>query len=110
MTTCSIQKIFTSFERTRDTNIEKGNTSLESEGLRFEPYEALVSGTTGKEHLFYIASSASRYLKKGGYLYLEHSPLQAKDLTLFLKKKKFKNISEIFDLNGDKRAIKAQNF
>ena len=90
--------------------IEKGNTSLESEGLRFEPYEALVSGTTGKEHLFYIASSASRYLKKGGYLYLEHSPLQAKDLTLFLKKKKFKNISEIFDLNGDKRAIKAQNF
>ena len=78
--------------------------------MRFEPYEALVSGTTGKEHLFYIASSASRYLKKGGYLYLEHSPLQAKDLTLFLKKKKFKNISEIFDLNGDKRAIKAQNF
>jgi hypothetical protein len=43
-------------------------------------------------------------------LYLEHSPCQAKDLKLFLKKLNFKNISEIFDLNGDKRSIKAQLF
>ena len=50
-----------------------------------------------------------KYLKKRGYLYLEHSPDQAKELKLFLKELNFKNISEIFDLNGDKRAIKAQN-
>ena len=90
--------------------IKTNDIRLKSDGLSYEPLEALVSGTTGKEHLFVIATSSKRFLKKGGFLYLEHSPCQAKDLKLFLKKLNFKNISEIFDLNGDKRVIKAQLF
>ena len=90
--------------------IKTNDIRLKSDGLSYEPLEALVSGTTGKEHLFVIATSSKRFLKKGGFLYLEHSPCQAKDLKLFLKELNFKNISEIFDLNGDKRSIKAQLF
>ena len=90
--------------------IKSDDIRLKSDGLSHEPLEALVSGATGKEHLFVIASSSKRFLKKGGYLYLEHSPCQANELKLFLKELNFKNISEIFDLNGDKRVIKAQLF
>ena len=90
--------------------IKSDDIRLKSDGLSHEPLEALVSGATGKEHLFVIATSSKRFLKKGGYLYLEHSPSQANELELFLKELNFKNISEIFDLNGDKRSIKAQLF
>ena len=90
--------------------IKSDDIRLKSDGLSHEPLEALVSGSTGKEHLFVIATSSKRFLKKGGYLYLEHSPCQANELKLFLKELNFKNISEIFDLNGDKRVIKAQLF
>ncbi len=90
--------------------IKSDDIRLKSDGLSHEPLEALVSGATGKEHLFVIATSSKRFLKKGGYLYLEHSPCQANELKLFLKELNFKNISEIFDLNGDKRSIKAQLF
>ena len=90
--------------------IKSDDIRLKSDGLSHEPLEALVSGATGKEHLFVIATSSKRFLKKGGYLYLEHSPCQANELKLFLKELNFKNILEIFDLNGDKRVIKAQLF
>ena len=90
--------------------IKSDDIRLKSDGLSHEPLEALVSGATGKEHLFVIATSSKRFLKKGGYLYLEHSPCQANELKLFLKELNFKNISEIFDLNGEKRVIKAQLF
>ena len=90
--------------------IKSDDIRLKSDGLSHEPLEALVSGATGKEHLFVIATSSKRFLKKGGYLYLEHSPCQANELKLFLKELNFKNISEIFDLNGDKRVIKAHLF
>ncbi len=90
--------------------IKSDDIRLKSDGLSYEPLEALVSGATGKEHLFVIAISSKRFLKKGGYLYLEHSPCQANELKLFLKELNFKNILEIFDLNGDKRVIKAQLF
>ena len=90
--------------------IKTGDIRLKSDGLCHEPLKSLVSGTSGKEQLFVIATSSKRFLKKGGYLYLEHSPCQAKELKLFLKELNFKNISEIFDLNGDKRSIKAQLF
>ena len=90
--------------------IKLDDIRLKSDGLSHEPLEALVSGATGKEHLFVIATSSKRFLKKGGYLYLEHSPCQANELKLFLKELNFKNILEIFDLNGDKRVIKAQLF
>ena len=90
--------------------IKSDDIRLKSDGLSYEPLKALVSGATGKEHLFVIATSSKRFLKKGGYLYLEHSPCQANELKLFLKELNFKNILEIFDLNGDKRVIKAQLF
>lgn len=89
--------------------IEEDNIALTSDGLKFEPKEALVSGITGKEDLYKIVSSARQYLRQGGYLYLEHAPNQAKDLMIFIKHSRFKNSSTIFDLNGDKRAIKAQS-
>ena len=90
--------------------IKSDDIRLKSDGLSHEPLEALVSGATGKEHLLVIGTSSKRFLKKGGYLYLEHSPCQANELKLFLKELNFKNILEIFDLNGDKRVIKAQLF
>ena len=58
-----------------------------------EPFNSLVSGVTGKAQLIAIASSSKRYLKKRGYLYLEHSPSQFEELKLFLEELNFINIS-----------------
>ena len=51
--------------------IKTGDIRLKSDGLCHEPLKSLVSGTSGKEQLFVIATSSKRFLKKGGYLYLD---------------------------------------
>ena len=56
---------------------------------------------------FTISSSSQHFLKKGGWLYLEHSPEHAEELKFSLQDLGYMNITQLIDLNGDKRAIKA---
>ena len=87
--------------------IKEDDHRLKADGLSHEPRSSLVSGPLGIEDLFTISSSSQHFLKKGGWLYLEHSPEQAEELKFSLQDLGYMNITQLIDLNGDKRAIKA---
>jgi release factor glutamine methyltransferase len=87
--------------------IKDGDLRLESDGLSHEPRSALISGPLGIEDLYTISDNAKDFLKKRGWLYLEHAPQQAEELKFSLTDLGYINITQLIDLNGDPRAIKA---
>ena len=86
--------------------IGQGDKRLDGDGLSHEPKGALVSGPDGKEDLLNISSKSLDFLKQGGYLYLEHSPDQSKQMKKSLENFGYTNIIQLRDLNGDLRVIK----
>ncbi|MFT6141208.1 MAG: release factor glutamine methyltransferase [Psychromonas sp.] len=52
--------------------IEKGNRHLKLGDVRFEPLSALVADENGLADIRKIAQKTPEYLKKGGYLLVEH--------------------------------------
>ena len=87
--------------------IKDDDLRLESDGLSHEPRSALISGPLGIEDLYTISDNAKDFLKKRGWLYLEHAPQQAEELKFSLTDLGYINITQLIDLNGDPRAIKA---
>jgi len=77
------------------------------ESLKYEPIEALISGKDGLDDIREIIQNAPKYLNQGGYLLLEHSDKQQKEIVELLKLS-FVNILTYQDLNGLDRAILAQ--
>ena len=85
--------------------ISKNDPHLED--LRFEPIEALVSGSDGLEVIWLIISRSPQFLCRGGILLLEHGYNQ-KDSIVELLEKSFTNIRAFKDLNNVDRAILAE--
>ena len=85
--------------------ISKNDPHLED--LRFEPIEALVSGSDGLEDIRIIISQSPQFLCRGGILLLEHGYNQ-KDSIVELLEKSFTNIRTFKDLNNVDRAILAE--
>jgi len=77
------------------------------ESLKYEPIEALISGKDGLDDIREIIQNAPKYLNQGGYLLLEHSDRQQKEIIELLKLS-FVNILTYQDLNGLDRVILAQ--
>jgi len=77
------------------------------ESLKYEPIEALISGKDGLDDIREIIQNAPKYLNQGGYLLLEHSDRQQKEIVELLKLS-FVNILTYQDLNGLDRVILAQ--
>jgi len=77
------------------------------ESLKYEPIEALISGKDGLDDIREIIQNAPKYLNQGGYLLLEHSDRQQKEIVELLKLS-FINILTYQDLNGLDRVILAQ--
>ena len=77
------------------------------ESLKYEPIEALISGKDGLDDIREIIQNAPKYLNQGGYLLLEHSDRQHKEIVELLKLS-FVNILTYQDLNGLDRVILAQ--
>ncbi len=77
------------------------------ESLKYEPIEALISGKDGLDDIREIIQSAPKYLNQRGYLLLEHSDKQQKEIVELLRDS-FVNILTYQDLNGLDRAILAQ--
>ena len=77
------------------------------ESLKYEPMEALISGKDGLDDIREIIQNAPKYLNQGGYLLLEHSDRQQKEIVELLKLS-FVNIVTYQDLNGLDRVILAQ--
>jgi len=72
--------------------------------LRFEPRHALVAGVDGLGEIRAITGSAAAFLKKGGWLLLEHGEGQDQAVQALLSAAGFESVSTWPDLAGIARA------
>ena len=77
------------------------------DSLKYEPLEALTSGSNGLDDIRIIINESPKYLKEGGYLLLEHGFNQQKEIIELLKESFF-SINTYKDLNNIDRAVLAQ--
>ena len=74
-----------------------------SDGLRFEPIEALVSDCEGFKDIEQIVKESSKTLNNSGYLFLEHGYDQSDEVISIFENYDFSQIRTFKDLNGDDR-------
>ena len=74
-----------------------------SDGLKFEPIGALVSGSDGLKDLKKIVESSSQMLVDDGYLFVEHGYDQSDMVFSFFNDFNFSCIRKYKDLNDDDR-------
>ena len=74
-----------------------------SDGLKFEPIEALVSDCGGFKDIEQIVKESSKTLNNSGYLFLEHGYDQSDEVISIFENYDFSQIRTFKDLNGDDR-------
>ena len=74
-----------------------------SDGLKFEPIEALVSDCGGFKDIEQIVKESSKMLNNSGYLFLEHGYDQSDEVISIFENYDFSQIRTFKDLNGDDR-------
>ena len=74
-----------------------------SDGLKFEPIEALVSDCGGFKDIEQIVKESSKSLHNSGYLFLEHGYDQSDKVISIFENYDFSQIRTFKDLNGDDR-------
>jgi release factor glutamine methyltransferase len=74
-----------------------------SDGLKFEPIEALVSDCGGFKDIEQIVKESSKSLHNSGYLFLEHGYDQSDKVVSIFENYDFSQIRIFKDLNGDDR-------
>ena len=74
-----------------------------SDGLKFEPIEALVSDREGFMDIEQIVKESCKSLNNNGYLFLEHGYDQADQVVSIFENYDFSQIRTFKDLNGDDR-------
>ena len=84
------------------------DAALDADGLRFEPREALISGSDGLADLRAIAAAAPRHLKRGGRLLLEHGAAQGIAVRELLVAQGFAHVVSHLDLAGHERITEGQ--
>lgn len=83
--------------------VSEGDPHLQSDSLRFEPQQALVSGADGLSAIRKIVSSAPSCLEQSGTLLLEHGMGQAKAVRELMTASGFTNVYSASDLAGIER-------
>jgi len=71
--------------------------------LRFEPNGALAADSHGLADLVHIINNSARFLRRGGWLMLEHGHLQGSDVNAHLVQAGYININLIKDLGNNDR-------
>ena len=74
-----------------------------SDGLKFEPIEALVADCEGFKDIEQIVKESCKSLNNSGYLFLEHGYDQADQVVSIFENYDFSQIRTFKDLNGDDR-------
>ena len=74
-----------------------------SDGLKFEPIEALVSDSEGFKDIEQIVKESCKSLNNSGYLFLEHGYDQSDEVISIFENYDFSQIRTFKDLNGDDR-------
>jgi release factor glutamine methyltransferase len=88
--------------------IAANDPHLQQGDLRFEPQTALVAGDHGLGDIAEIAESASKHLKLGGYLLLEHGFNQQAPVRAIFESFGYANIQSHADLAGNPRVTCGQ--
>lgn len=71
--------------------------------LRFEPYQALVSGPDGLTAIRHLVAQTGSYLAEGGWLLLEHGYHQQDSVLALLRLAGFSEVTDYRDLAGQPR-------
>ncbi|MET0123578.1 MAG: peptide chain release factor N(5)-glutamine methyltransferase [Candidatus Thiodiazotropha sp. 6PLUC9] len=88
--------------------IESGDPHLTQGDLPQEPISALASGEDGLNDIRLIIAQAPAYLKKNGWLILEHGYCQAVQVTTLLQSAGMVEITTHTDLAGNPRVTEAR--
>jgi len=88
--------------------IAEGDPYLQETVLCYEPHSALISAENGLKDLEYIIKSAPSYLKKGGWLFLEHGFQQGETVRRIFLKRGYNGVSTQHDLAGLERVTFGQ--
>lgn len=83
--------------------IDENDVHLSQGDVRFEPRSALVAEDTGLSDIRVIIQQASRCLKKGGSIFLEHGWQQAPQVRGLLEDSEFERIETVQDYGGNER-------
>jgi release factor glutamine methyltransferase len=82
---------------------------LQQGDLRFEPRQALASGSSGLEAIERIITAAPAHLVHGGWLLLEHGYDQADAVAALLRRCGYAQIEHRADIGGHRRAVAARH-
>ena len=85
--------------------IAEGDPTLAQYVLAYEPNTALISGQAGLADILYIIQRAKYFLKKNGFILLEHGHQQNQEVKSILRQYRYKNIQCHTDLSGKLRAV-----
>lgn len=88
--------------------IEAHDPHLSQGDVRYEPRTALVSGEDGLMDIRQIVTQASRHLKTGGWLLVEHGYDQSLRVQALFREAGFDAISAHQDFGGQDRAVMGQ--
>lgn len=77
-------------------------------GLAFEPSSALLSGSDGLQDIREICAAAGQYIRRGGYLLIEHGYAQGAAVRGLLAAAGFGQIDTVKDLSGHERVTMGQ--
>jgi release factor glutamine methyltransferase len=80
--------------------IAKNDLRIDPYVKQFEPHSALFSREDGLYDMRRIIQDAKKYLKPGGYVFLEHGSSQASEVAKLLEQAGYKNISLFQDMAG----------
>jgi release factor glutamine methyltransferase len=83
--------------------IAAGDVHLAQGDVRFEPRDALISGTDGLDDIRRICTQAKAHLRPKGWLILEHGYDQAAQVRALLQQSGLKEIFSARDLSGIER-------
>ncbi len=83
--------------------VAEGDPYLSQGDLRFEPNVALVAGEDGLDCLKIIIDGACTYLKRGGWIMLEHGYEQGTKVRALLEKNRFTSIKTLKDYAANER-------
>ena len=90
--------------------IDPDDPSIHSDGLKYEPIHALISGQKGLKDIETIICQSKEILVNKGSLFIEHGYDQSGEVELLLEKYNFSDIRKFQDLNGDDRVCSGKIF
>ena len=90
--------------------IDPDDPRIHSDGLKYEPIHALISGQKGLKDIETIICQSQEILVNKGSLFIEHGHDQSGEVELLLEKYNFSDIRKFQDLNGDDRVCSGKIF